>query len=413
MTADKLTLYVLPSSSRCTSVMVTAKIAKTDFDLKILNLEQTKEAEYLTVHPLGKVPGAKTPEGNLFESNAISRYIARAGAPSLLGSNIREKSLVDQFLDIIRQDLASLFKVGYAAYGLPMLSLTRGDFERGVSSLVSGLKFLDSYLKDKKFLVGSSLTLADIDLVCDLVNTYRYIFTADQRNALSNLTKYFYEIVALPEFKNVLGNIPKLEKRANIKFLENAPKAQEAPKKAPVKKETPKAAVKEEEPVEEKKPEIKFPDSKFNFFDFKTLLTNATNKKDAIDFLLKNFDHEAFSIWFFRYDKLPSEGKILFQTRNFLTGFLSRADIIRKHTIGSIGIYGKDGELDVKGVWMWKGKEEMPLLEDHSQWEYFQRRKLDLNKSEDVQLLCDYWCNKEEDKDIVENAPVRHWMLFK
>ena len=32
------------------------------------------------------------------------------------------------------------------------------------------------------------------------------------------------------------------------------------------------------------------PPSPFNFFDFKTLIVNAKDKKEAIDFLFKNFD---------------------------------------------------------------------------------------------------------------------------
>ena len=422
MTSHKFTLYVVPGSSRCTSVMVAAKFAKVSYDLKILSMAGTKTPEYLQVHPLGKVPGAQTTDGPLYESNAISRYVARIGKSELLGTSSRDHALVDQFLDTIRQDIAGLVRVAYAVFGFDFLSFTREEFEKGVAALVNGLKFVDSHLKDKKFLVGSHLTLADIVLVCDLVNAYRFVFTEDQRKALPHLTKYFYDTVALHEFVEVIGKVAKPDKRPFIKFTEkschSAPSA--APKKEePAKKAAAPAAKKtvekhdDDEIKEEKKPEPKFPDSEFNFIDFKVLITNSANKKDAVDFLLKNFDKNAFSIWWFRYDKLPSEGKKLFLTRNFLTGFMSRSEIARKYTVGTIGIYGEGEDFDVKGIWMWRGVEELPVLADHSQWEYFQKRKLDMSNPEDVQLLVDYWTKSEEEKDVVEGKTLQQYILFK
>lgn len=423
------TLNILPSSSRCSSVLVTAKVANFPLNVKCMSMTEIKTEQYLQVHPLGKVPSIQTAEGNFCESLAISKYIIRKGNKALLGTNDVDQALVDQYLDTIRQDLAPALRVGYSVFGYPHITYTCEEFHDGIKNCVKALKFLDSHLRGKKFLVGSSLTLADIVLVCDLATVYRFIFTEAERKDLIHLSEYFYEMVAREEFKSVMGVFPRNDMRIFVQFSEkrNSQKIEEKKEckkevkkeeKKPVKKEEKKQEKKEEkededEFKEEKKPEVKFPDTKFNLHDFKTLITNAEDRNTSIDFLFENFDKNAFSVWFFRYDKLPSEGKKLFLTRNFLTGFLSRAEVARKHSIGSIGIYGEEGDLEVKGVWMWRGVEDLPMMKEHTQWEYFQKRQLDLSNEADKQLLRDYWTKKEEDKDVVEGLTVREWILFK
>ncbi|WP_420726335.1 glutathione S-transferase N-terminal domain-containing protein, partial [Hwanghaeella sp. LZ110] len=44
-----------------------------DFEMGVSN----KTPEFLKMNPLGKVPVLETPDGPVFESNAIARYVAR------------------------------------------------------------------------------------------------------------------------------------------------------------------------------------------------------------------------------------------------------------------------------------------------------------------------------------------------
>lgn len=58
-----------------------------------------------------------------------------------------------------------------------------------------------------------------------------------------------------------------------------------------------------------------------------------------------------------KYDKLPSEGKILFRTKNSMGFFLQKLDSFRKYSFAAHGIYGTEGDYDIRGVWMWRGSE--------------------------------------------------------
>lgn len=82
------------------------------------------------------------------------------------------------------------------------------------------------------------------------------------------------------------------------------------------------------------------PETKFNLFDFKTLIVNAPNKKDAIQFLWDNFDENGFSFWKITYQKYEGEGEKLFMTNNLANGFLQRLEHFRKYCFGAWGVYG-------------------------------------------------------------------------
>jgi len=417
--SDKVVINVVATSSRCSSAIITALVTKSNFEIKVVDYASLKGEEYLKIHPYGKVPSAVTPEGPIFESNTISRYFARKSG-SHYGKNAHEQTLVDQWLDNIRMDIAPHNKVAYSVYGWDKFLLSKEEFETGLADYVKTLKVVDGHLKTNQFLVGNELTIADVVLVSDLALSYRWVFTETERKALPNLTAYFDRLVKLTEFKTVLGNIPHLDARPTIKFATKpCTKKEEKPKAAPKKEEKPKAAPKkeekkEEEEFKEEKPvEHKFPESAFNLHDFKTLYVNEPDKSKALDFLWKNWDNNAFSFWRLRYDKLPSEGKVVYLTNNLMNGFMDRADACRKHALGIIGVYGDEPNLDIRGVWMWRGTDVNPYMKEHPQFEYYECKKLDVNNAEDKALITEYWTKLEADVDKVEGLTVRTCKIYK
>ncbi|KAI5448690.1 hypothetical protein KIW84_015912 [Lathyrus oleraceus] len=54
-----------------------------DFQMGVSN----KTPHFLKLNPIGKVPVLETPEGAVFESNAIARHVARLGENNLFGSS--------------------------------------------------------------------------------------------------------------------------------------------------------------------------------------------------------------------------------------------------------------------------------------------------------------------------------------
>jgi len=83
-----LTLLAPKDNLRAKKILVSAKylgieIETTDFKMGTDN----KTKEFLQMNPLGKVPVLKTPDGPIFESHAILRYLAQKGKKELIGKD--------------------------------------------------------------------------------------------------------------------------------------------------------------------------------------------------------------------------------------------------------------------------------------------------------------------------------------
>ena len=58
-------------------VELLAKFIDIPIEFERISGDKWKSEEYLKKHPLGKVPTLETPEGCIYESGAILRYLAR------------------------------------------------------------------------------------------------------------------------------------------------------------------------------------------------------------------------------------------------------------------------------------------------------------------------------------------------
>ena len=129
-----------------------------------------KTDAFLAAHPFATVPAAFSPDGatGIFESNSIMRAVARLGEKrsKLYGGNPYEASRIDSFLD------ASL--VFARDTQLYLLALRDPDFAadihaRARDAFAIYAAGIDQALQpDRTFLVGDSLSLADICFVAEL-----------------------------------------------------------------------------------------------------------------------------------------------------------------------------------------------------------------------------------------------------
>eukprot|EP01047_Picozoa_sp_COSAG01_P047257 COSAG01_NODE_4499_length_4972_cov_95.509542_4_plen_116_part_00 len=71
-----LKLYTFPGNPRANKALIAAKYNGIDITIPagFVMGETNRTPEFLALNPLGKVPTLETPEGGIFESNAIARY---------------------------------------------------------------------------------------------------------------------------------------------------------------------------------------------------------------------------------------------------------------------------------------------------------------------------------------------------
>jgi len=361
-----------------------------DAELVVADDEFRKTPGYKALTTTDKFPLLQTAEGCLHESTAIAKYFCTLAGGKFLGSNAVERSQVDQWLAWNNTGLIPHFVPAvYSIFG--WAPVTQTEFNDAIKAIKGHVKTLNTALEGKKFLVGDSITVADLTVALVLSYLFQTTLDAGFRKAMKNTTAWAESVYEHESFVAILGKITLC-----AKALKPVLKVEE--KK--VKKAAPVQAV--AKPKEEKKKDNveSLPPTSFELYDFKTFYVNHPDKKGAaIDEWMKMLDWEGWAFWHLHYDKYEGEGEKLHVTNNLLTGFMSRAEHTSKYTFARMAVLGDEPNLDIKGVWLMRGT-ELPdgLVKEHPQFEYYKTRKLDPRTIEaDKQLIADYFGGNVED----------------
>lgn len=397
-------LFAFKNSTNLLKVKAVAKLAK--FELEIHQVEvHIKPKDTYEESPTNTLPYLETSEGIISETTAIMLYIANKAG--FAGSSDYEKAQINQWICFGLHELTFPKK----AVVYPLFGYYPHDNEEAKTAqdrLKHLLKSLDKHLAGKSFLVGNSITVADFQVWADLKSYWQFVYVEQVRTKMyANIDAWFNRVSSTDAIKNTFGTVH------TCKSALKAPKVEKKEEAKEEKKEKPKVV--DDEPVEEepkKKGEV-FPESKMDFDAFKKAFMNSTDRKAVLDkFFAEEYDKNAFSIHYLRYQKLASEGKVLWQTQNGRDGFLERTESGRKHTFSTHGVYGEEGTLEIKGVWLWRGLDCPQFIIDNPQFEYYDRRTLDPSKPEEKEVIYNYWLNLKEG-DVVDGLKVVDVVTFK
>ena len=261
------------------------------------------------------------------------------------------------------------------------------------------------------WLVGNTVTLADIALASFFIIAQQTLLDGGFRKAMPKFAAWFERVTKLPAFVKVAGNI-KVAAKTVKPVIKAEEKKVEAPKKAAAKPKDNGGDDDGEDKPEKKKanPLDLLPPTTFDLFNFKTLFVNIKDKKgEGIEELKKQFDPNGFSLWFLHYDKYKGEGEKLYITNNLCNGFLQRFDDFRKYCLARHLVLGDEPNLEIEGVWLWRGTGIPQEAIDHPQFEYYKTRKLDLNNKEDEDLVRAFWGAEYTDKINGQTIQTINW----
>ncbi|XP_074567391.1 elongation factor 1-gamma-like [Curcuma longa] len=343
---------------------VQVELAK-NFEMGVTN----KTPEFLKLNPIGKVPVLETPDGSIFESNAIARYVTRMKENNpLLGSSLIEYGHIEQWIDFATLEVDTNIirwfvpRVGWVPYFAPAE-------EQAITNLKRALTVLNTYLASNTYLVGHSVTLADIIMICNLYLGFSVVLIKSFTSEFPHVERYFWTLVNQPEFRKVLGEVKQTESVPPISSQKKPAQPKEPAKPKEVKKEPKKEPAKpkvpevEEEEEEAPKPKPKnpldlLPPSKMILDEWKRLYSNTkTNFREiAIKGFWDMYDPEGYSLWFCDY-KYNDENTVSFVTLNKVGGFLQRMDLARKYAFGKMLVIGSEPPFKVKGLWLFRGQE--------------------------------------------------------
>lgn len=135
----------------------------------------------------------ETPEGTFFSSNTIARYLALAHKKDLYGNgNNHSTALIDQWLDLTTCDFEPAVRgITKHQHG------EKVDFGKLMEDVNKFLTFFDKQIGERKFLVGDSLSIADLSVASNLSVVFEIMFGEGQRKKYQHSVNWYLSIVGL------------------------------------------------------------------------------------------------------------------------------------------------------------------------------------------------------------------------
>jgi len=184
---------------------VVADFSNTEIEVIIPTEDQKADKDFKAKKAHGKFPMLETPEGDVvFESNAICMFLARRSSDSLIGSSAFEQAQVEQWLDIsATQFFGPLVDIIYSTFGQRSSSSYRNSL-KDAKKIISSM---EAKLEGKKFLVGSSLTVADIVVFLRVSLLFSLALDASYRKSVPNVTAWAEGLRTHAAFVKRFGHI--------------------------------------------------------------------------------------------------------------------------------------------------------------------------------------------------------------
>lgn len=160
-----------------------------------------KDPEYLKLNPNGLVPTVKDGDLIMWESNTICRYLAgtRSGGERIYPRDPASRTHVERWMD---WQLAVVGPpMGQLLFGLVRSTPETRDqaaIEAARRRALAAWTIVDDEMKDKQYLGGDALSLAEIVLGTQI---YRWFTFAIERPELGNLRRWYDRMRERPGFK--------------------------------------------------------------------------------------------------------------------------------------------------------------------------------------------------------------------
>jgi len=197
-------IHSYPGNINAMKAVITADYGgiKLDYPQDFAMGKQNKTPEYLKKYPSGQVPLLEGPDGPIYESNAIAKYIARKGLDKgIYGSNDFETSQVDQWLEWYRSQIENeaatwLYPV---AYGDPF---DKEKYESAKSKISKNFVILNDHLQGKDWIIGKRVTLVDIIFFCSLSRALLHLFDPEFLKPFPHIVTWVHKCLAERQFKS-------------------------------------------------------------------------------------------------------------------------------------------------------------------------------------------------------------------
>ena len=203
-------IYGFPTFN-LSKVLLTAEELNLDYQYIALDLSKAehKSEAHLARHPLGKVPVLELDGTCYIESNSICRFLAEKNDNKLYSEDISQRAHINQWIDLMAQHLGRWMTVLFFEEkikpkffgGEPDLA----QIDEALGFLEQQLPVLDKALERNTFIIGDTLTIADI-IAFSYCQTHE--FTRLTFEDYPHIKKWYQNIKGRPSFARAMENFP-------------------------------------------------------------------------------------------------------------------------------------------------------------------------------------------------------------
>ena len=406
-------------------ILHTLNIIGKKIDFEEIKLEEKdKRNSLVNKIPTTTFPFLETEKGNISQSNAIIKYLCEKYKPELLGENIFEKCKIIQWIEFANNEIFKCNKnIIYPIFGWN--NINKEDYNKDNNKIKEYLKIIEKELKNKEYIIGNKISIADIKLFSSLRYLMILYLPEQMRNKLyPKINKWYEKIMNTSEAINAYGrtilcknsikpyngiinkNIEKIDNNQKKDKKENIQKNKEIKKEKepyiPSILELPRYNIK---PIENNILDL-LPESKFDLDKFKIEFLKNNNKKNGMKYFWKNYDPDGYSLWFIEYNNDINECITLFRTCIIKGNILEQLKYFKKYCFGVLGVYGNDSDYKIRGCLLWKGNEIPEEIKNIDCYNKLNIRKLDYNQKKDQQLVHDYWTKIGEKEKVFKKPAI-------
>ncbi|KAK6541654.1 hypothetical protein TWF694_007447 [Orbilia ellipsospora] len=395
------TLYGNTENSRSIGILSIAKANGFDLNLVDTQTHEKFPAELATKYPLKKIPIFEQDDFQLTESLAIAIYITSLNEKTtLLGASKKDYAQILRWMSFGTCDLLPQL----SSWFRPLIGLdpyNKKNVDTAQATALAQLKYLDSHLLTRTFLVGQRISAADFYLAGIVSKGFKYVFDAPFRKSYPNFSRWWATVANQEVYA---GKFDFIEEAVKYTPPAKAAKAPAPPKAAPAPK--PKAAEPEEEEEEDKPaPKPKHPlealgRAELVLDDWKRKYSNSDTRSDALPWFWENYNPQEWSLWKVDY-KYNEELTQVFMTSNLIGGFFNRLEASRKYIFGSCSVYGQSNDSVIQGAFLIRGQDSTPAFDVAPDHESYTFTKLDGSSEEDKEFIASMWA---WDKPVTVNG---------
>jgi glutathione S-transferase len=200
-------LYGIPISPFVRKVIIVLSLKKVPFES--IDIRPGKQPEYYkeTINPLNKIPSFQDDRVIIPDSAVICDYLEQLHPePSIYPKDIAQRARALWFQSYADQFIAPLVGPGlFFERKVQPIRFGRQPNEEKIADSLEKLKsawnYLESQLTGSAFVVGDTLSIADISIVTQLLHA-QYAEVGIPKETYPKLEAYFTKLIQLPVFKD-------------------------------------------------------------------------------------------------------------------------------------------------------------------------------------------------------------------